>query len=683
MSKGLATLSINLEARLAELQAGFDKAARMAEKNASAVEARYNRLASAAAGVGTAIAAAFSTTVLVQFARATINGLDALNDLSDATGASIENLSALEDIAARTGTTFDTVGSALVRFNAELAGATQGSQTAEILQRIGLSAEELRQQDPAEALRRTAVALAEFADDGDKARAVQALFGKSVREVAPLLKDLASAGQLNATVTTEQAKAAERFNLQLADFTKSSTDAARQVAGPLLTAMNQLFDAVEGRGIAGFDRLSDAIRVPVQALSVLGANVSFVLKGIGTELGGLAAQGAALARGDFAGFAVIGEAMRADAAAARREFDALERRLMGIGNGLPQASYSNEGRFANLPRGIGGLPDLTRPAKPAAQPSAELFGPLLDPVTEAALKRLENTDTARIAALSAELERLIAIGGDTSTGKQGEALRAVRDELAKLDPEQVKAAASRARLNQLLAETPTGRLNTVLADIELLNAEFAKSPELVEQWAEAVRSVTARLPRDTEKALDELSEFTKQFQRNVQDVLGDNIASALKGDFDSIEDAWKTMLLNMAAQAAAAELAKGLFGADGRGGWLASLPSILGFAKGGAFSQGQPVTAFADGGVLSRPTFFGMGGGRMGVAGEAGAEGILPLRRGRGGKLGVEAYGGGGTTNIYNVAAGVTRTELVSALQLMSQQTEARVMSNLRSARVL
>lgn len=673
MSKGLATLSINLEARLAELQAGFDKAARMAEKNASAVEARYNRLASAAAGVGTAIAAAFSTTVLVQFARATINGLDALNDLSDATGASIENLSALEDIAARTGTTFDTVGSALVRFNAELAGATQGSQTAEILQRIGLSAEELRQQDPAEALRRTAVALAEFADDGDKARAVQALFGKSVREVAPLLKDLASAGQLNATVTTEQAKAAERFNLQLADFTKNLGDVARAITSDVLPPLNSL---LEGLGALARFRLLNRSSVG----EVLKGNTFFdaaegaafyarELENLQRQFANVASTEAGRSR-----TGLLGDLAKDIEQAARlrdfyRQFAQQE---------LPQASYSNEGR----PRGIGALPDLTRPAKPAAQPSAELFGPLLDPVTEAALKRLESTDTARIAALSAELERLIAIGGDTSSGRQGEALRAVRDELAKLDPEQVKAAASRARLNQLLAETPTGRLNTVLADIELLNAEFAKSPELVEQWAEAVRSVTARLPRDTEKALDELSEFTKQFQRNVQDVLGDNIASALKGDFDSIEDAWKTMLLNMAAQAAAAELAKGLFGADGRGGWLASLPSILGFAKGGVFSQGQPVTAFADGGVLTRPTFFGMGGGRMGVAGEAGAEGILPLRRGRGGKLGVEAYGGGGTT-IYNVAAGVTRTELVSALQLMSQQTEARVMSNLRSARVL
>lgn len=35
-----------------------------------------------------------------------------------------------------------------------------------------------------------------------------------------------------------------------------------------------------------------------------------------------------------------------------------------------------------------------------------------------------------------------------------------------------------------------------------------------------------------------------------------------------------------------------------------------------------------------------------GVMGEAGPEGILPLKRGRDGKLGVISSGGGGTTNI-------------------------------------
>jgi phage-related minor tail protein len=140
----------------------------------------------------------------------------------------------------------------------------------------------------------------------------------------------------------------------------------------------------------------------------------------------------------------------------------------------------------------------------------------------------------------------------------------------------------------------------------------------------------------------------------------------------------------MAAQATAADLASRLFGADGRGGWFGDFMSAIGFAKGGAFSAGQPITAFADGGVLTRPSYFGMGGGRMGVAGEAGPEGILPLRRGPNGRLGVEAYGGGGgVTNVYNVAAGVSRGELVSALQLMSQQTEARVMNRLAARRVI
>lgn len=72
-------------------------------------------------------------------------------------------------------------------------------------------------------------------------------------------------------------------------------------------------------------------------------------------------------------------------------------------------------------------------------------------------------------------------------------------------------------------------------------------------------------------------------------------------------------------------------------------------ADGGAWSKG--VQLFADGGaftnsIVSKPTAFGMAGGKMGVMGEAGDEAVMPLTRTSGGQLGVMAVGGGGGTSI-------------------------------------
>ena len=61
-----------------------------------------------------------------------------------------------------------------------------------------------------------------------------------------------------------------------------------------------------------------------QTISVLGRNVAFVFKGVGTEIGGIGAQVAAVMRGDFAGAAAIGDQMKADAAQRRRELEAAD-----------------------------------------------------------------------------------------------------------------------------------------------------------------------------------------------------------------------------------------------------------------------------------------------------------------------------------------------------------------------
>lgn len=79
----------------------------------------------------------------------------------------------------------------------------------------------------------------------------------------------------------------------------------------------------------------------------------------------------------------------------------------------------------------------------------------------------------------------------------------------------------------------------------------------------------------------------------------------------------------------------------------------------GMFSSGLSsllggVTPFAKGGVVAAPTYFGSGstGGGLGLMGEAGAEAILPLKRGPDGALGVASEGGGaGARIVFNVTA--------------------------------
>jgi hypothetical protein len=73
-----------------------------------------------------------------------------------------------------------------------------------------------------------------------------------------------------------------------------------------------------------------------QTLAVLVANTKYVFTQVGKEIGGVAAQIAALARGDISGFREIGRLMREDAKAARLEVDQLSERLLGLGRSTRQ-----------------------------------------------------------------------------------------------------------------------------------------------------------------------------------------------------------------------------------------------------------------------------------------------------------------------------------------------------------
>ena len=159
-------------------------------------------------------------------------------------------------------------------------------------------------------------------------------------------------------------------------------------------------------------------------------------------------------------------------------------------------------------------------------------------------------------------------------------------------------------------------------------------------------NVTVRVEADTapfQTALENLQRLSNGFGAQLTGAL----RSAAVGGRE-LDDVLRRVGLNLAGMA----LGQGLKPLQSLAGSLfANLLGGLGgatpFAKGGVPGGVAP---FAAGGVVSAPSYFPMGG-KVGLMGEAGAEAILPLRRGADGRLGVAASGGGAPVSVvFNVS---------------------------------
>lgn len=114
---------------------------------------------------------------------------------------------------------------------------------------------------------------------------------------------------------------------EVLDKLASQFGAANDEAGKL--GRNQAVSQWASVTRTAFSYVIDAADMVWQTLSVLGRNVAFVFKGIGTEIGGIAAQAMAVARGDLSGAAAIGDAMKEDADRRRKELDAADAKTLG------------------------------------------------------------------------------------------------------------------------------------------------------------------------------------------------------------------------------------------------------------------------------------------------------------------------------------------------------------------
>lgn len=518
--------------------------------------------------------------------------LDALNDASDAVGDTVENLSAIENVARRNGESLDLVVTAAARLNKALSDAKVDSPIAQALKAIGLSAKELRELPTTEALQRIAVALQGYTNNQQRAAIVTEIFGKSSRQVAAFLNDLAAAGKLNATVTGQQALEAEKFNKQLAALTAEAGNAGRAIANELLPSINSYFELVRRSRGGGSTFIAELVS------EVNSARLSLAVSRI-QDLGAEVAKNP--------GNAGLAAALKT----AREEYDALQRAAARANETLKATLPVVDAAGARRPPGEGGgglrsrlLPDLTdtsnKPprAAPAARTPVRVELPENVEAFQAALRRLEQTDVAKLDRLQSELAALFELQRE-SRGAPAvtRAIQQLNDELEALGASRLPATA---------IEDPR----------EEQRAAFLRSEkEAYGQVEEYIQSLAKNGAED----LDKLSVTIDRFAENTVDALLD-LGSGGEGGAKRLFDAFRRDLLRQFIEDPVRDSMKNvvklikdeLGKLDGANNPIASLLKLLAGFTGASF--GGPLDGFfggtgGSGDITSGYTSRAMGGG--------------------------------------------------------------------------
>ena len=648
--------------------------------------------------------------------KGAIDTADSLNDLRQKTGIAVEELDALGFAAKLNGTTLEAVSGALGKMAKTMAEASSGSkEAAAIFAQFGISQAEMKSGSisATEALARISERIAAMPDGLNKAAAAQKVFGKSAAEIIPLLNAggdaIRDAGaeldRMGGRMTGEMAAAADQFNDNMTKLTRTTSSLAITMANDLLPSLNYIAETFLKGSQQGtlFGTMLSGIKIVFETIVVLGANVGYVLVQIKNEIVGIIEQMGALARMDFKAFGSIGEKMKADAQAARKSIDEFSARIL-------EGPSAGGGRGFINPESVRG-PQTTAKFDFGAGKESE-FSKLKAQLTELAAKTGDVTKAQEILGLMRtekykdltrqQQSELLGIAANIDAKKSQaetekeiqtatEAASKARDDQYAREANQISDYKIAQKQKLELLQLEGQRANMTAVEYERLvqavqhqnevnQAVKGMLPEMAEQYRQVSDSAFA-----AQQAVEQLNyEQSRTFGAGAKDAFNEylenvtNVASSTKelfsNAFKGMEDAMvnfvmtgklnfkdlaRSILADMARIMIQQTIMKPILGSIGSMFSPGGGPTFAGeYANGGAFDQ-SGITAFANGGIVNRPTMFKFAKG-TGLMGEAGPEAIMPLQRGSDGKLGVIANGGGGSTSVVvnvNVESGETSTD--------------------------
>lgn len=315
MSNIISRLGVVLGLNSAEFVKGLDTATK-----------KLSDFANSASVYGAAAA-----TALTAASVAALKYADEIVDVAAANDVAVDSVIKLSNALANSGGKAENAGKFLSSFTSYVDKAASGSDEAQkSFAKAGISLQDLAKLDTNQLFTKAAQNIGQISDPLTRNALAMEIFGRAAKGVD--FTSLANGISAMSSATEEQAKAlkdaAEMYDL----FAQTGRDALQIIAvelGPPLKA------TIEYMNTLGLETkvFGEVAKTVFQTVAILGMNLGYVFKTIGTEIGGMAAQVAALMRFDFEGFRQIHREMVADAEKARRELDAAEKRVMGGGAG--------------------------------------------------------------------------------------------------------------------------------------------------------------------------------------------------------------------------------------------------------------------------------------------------------------------------------------------------------------
>ena len=213
------------------------------------------------------------------------------------------------------------------------------------------------------------------------------------------------------------------------------------------------------------------------------------------------------------------------------------------------------------------------------------------------------------------------------------------------------------KFNQLEIDREAQQIFDEMSEIQ--GEEFKLTLDEIKQKLKENKQETFNFKEELKKVAESAMDLKSQIGElavNAVNKLADGFVELAMTGKASFADLARSILQDLQRMILKALFFKALFGL------FPGLESFLGFEKGGVVESAKgnvfannKVVPYRQGGVVEKPTIFPMRTG-VGLMSEAGPEAIMPLKRGKGGRLGVEASGGVGNV-VVNVDASGSSVE--------------------------